>query len=178
MNTNIVGRKIDLTDAIKDYIESAFTQLEKYNLDIIAAKAIVSSIKKNHKDVFEIEFTIQLAKRDTVVIKQSDKDLYAAIDIALDRAKKVLRRYKEKISSKMHSHESIKNMDAKIPNIYSGESEDDELIPAVIDFDKPVEINEALEFLKSSDLTFVVFDDMDGKRRVIYRRKDAKFGIY
>ena len=178
MNTSIVGKKIELTDSIKEYIESAFLQLEKYNLDIIAAKAIVSSTKKDHKEVMQIEFTIQLAKRDTIVIKQNDKDLYAAVDIAIDRAKKVLRRYKDKISNKIHNHTNEKNTDASIPALFSGEKEEEELIEAELYFDKPIEINEALEFLKNSDLTFVVFDDMDGKRRVIYRRKDGYFGIY
>jgi len=178
MNTSIVGRKIELTDAIKNYIESAFTQLEKYNLDIIATKAIISTTKKNHKEVSEVEFTVQLAKRDTVVIKQADKDLYAAVDIAIDRVKKVLRRYKDKINNKIHTHVNEKNSDVSIPDIFNGDSEDDELIPADLYFDKPIEIHEALEFLKNSDLMFVVFDDKDNRRRVVYRRKDGNFGIY
>ena len=178
MNTSIVGRKIELTDAIKDYIESAFAQLEKYNLDIIATKAIISVTKKNHKEVSEVEFTVQLAKRDTVVIRQADKDLYAGIDVAIDRVKKVLRRYKEKVNNKIHGHVNEKNSDINIPDIFDSDNEDDELIPANLYFDKPIEINEALEFLKDSDLMFVVFDDKDNRRRVLYRRKDGNFGIY
>ena len=177
MNTSIVSRRIELTDPIRDYVESAFSQLDKYNLDIIAVKAIISDTKKDKKEALEIEFTIQLAGRDTVVIKQVDKDLYAAIDIAIERAKKVLRRYKEKVSNKIHSHSNEKSMDNDIPQLYS-DVEDGEIVPSALDIDKPVDVEEALEFIKKGNMMFVVFDDLDGKRRTIYRRKDGRFGLY
>ncbi len=177
MNTSIVSRRIELTDPIREYIESAMSQLDKYNLDIIAIKAIISDAKKEKKEAFEIEFTIQLAGRDTVVIKQVDKDLYAAIDIAIERAKKVLRRYKEKVNNKIHSHTNEKTPDNDIPQLYS-DVEDGEIVPSALDIDKPVDVEEALEFIKKGNMMFVVFDDMDGKRRTLYRRKDGRFGLY
>ena len=35
MNTSIFGRHINLTDSIKDYINSSIEAFKKYNLDII-----------------------------------------------------------------------------------------------------------------------------------------------
>ena len=178
MNTSIVSRRIELTDPIRDYVESAISQLDKYNLDIIAVKAIISDTKKDKKEALEIEFTIQLAGRDTVVIKQVDKDLYAAIDIAIERAKKVLRRYKEKVSNKIHNHTNDKSAgDNDIPQLYS-DVEESEIVPSELDIDKPVDVEEALEFIKKGNMMFVVFDDMDGRRRTLYRRKDGRFGLY
>lgn len=178
MNTSIVSRRIELTDPIREYVESALSQLDKYNLDIIAAKAIISDVKKDKKDAFEIEFTIQLAKRDTVVIKHVDKDLYAAIDLAIERVKKVLRRFKEKVSNKIHNHSNDKTpIDSDIPDLYN-DTDEKEIIPATLDNDKPMEIEEALEILEAGDLMFFVFDDLEGKRRTIYRRKDGRFGLY
>lgn len=177
MNTSIVSKKIELTDPIRNYIESAFSQLDKYNLDIIAIKAIISDAKKDKKDLFAIEFTIQLAKRDTVVINQIDKDLYAAIDLGIDRAKKVLSRFKEKINNKIHSHTNEKSIDSSIPDLFN-DIDEMEVIPASLDNDKPMEIEEAVKILEASDLMFFVFDDVEGKRRTIYRRKDGNFGIY
>lgn len=178
MNTSIVSRRIELTDPIREYIESALSQLDKYNLDIIAAKAIVSDTKKDKKEAFELEFTIQLAKRDTVVIKQVDKDLYAAIDLAIERVKKVLRRFKEKVNNKIHSHTNDKTpSDADIPDLYN-DMDEMEVVPAALDNDKPMEIEEAMKILEAGDLMFFVFDDLEGKRRTIYRRKDGRFGLY
>ena len=175
MNTSIVSRKIDLTDAMRDHIQNAIGQFEKYNLDIIAVKSIVSESKKNKKPGFEVEFTIQLAKRDTIVIKQVDQDFYAATDMAVERVKKVLRRYHEKMTDKIHSHDNEKSAD--VPHIYS-DVEEDEIVPAAADVDKPMEPAEAMQMLKDTNMMFLVFNDKDGKMRVMYRRKDGKFGLY
>ena len=43
---------------------------------------------------------------------------------------------------------------------------------------KPFEIDEALQKLKASDAVFLVFNDMDAKMRVLYKRNDGKFGLY
>jgi len=94
MNTSIVGKNIELTEPIKNYAESAFEAIKKYNLDIISANIVVS---ENKKGQFSVEFVINVKDKHTVVITQKDKDLYAAIDLALERAKKNLRRYADKI---------------------------------------------------------------------------------
>ena len=43
---------------------------------------------------------------------------------------------------------------------------------------KPLEVEEALEKLKSSDKQFYVFNDVDAKMRVVYKRTDGTFGLY
>jgi len=180
MNTSIVTRKMDLTDAMRDYINSAFTQFEKYELDIIAVKAIISETRKDRKPQLEIEFTIQLAKHDTIVIRHSDKDLYTAIDIATERAKKVLRRYHDRISNNIH----IRDKATEVP-LFMQEADNepeandtDEIVPSHSIFDKPIEVEEAVAFLKDTNAMFVVFEDLDGKQRILYRRKDGRFGLY
>ena len=99
MNTSIVGRHVDLTDAIKDYINSSVEVFKKYNLDIISVNSIISQDEKHGKKAFSFEFTLNIANLDTVVVKQKDKDLYAAIDIAVDRVSKVLRRHHDKVAA-------------------------------------------------------------------------------
>jgi len=49
MNVSIVGKQFDLTDAIKDHISAAISSLEKYNLDIISARAVVTADERNGK---------------------------------------------------------------------------------------------------------------------------------
>ena len=146
MNLSIVSKQLELTDAIKAYIQDKVGSFEKFNLDVIAVKAIVSSVDKNGKKGFAIEFILQLAGKDTVVIKQTDKDLYAAIDLAEGRAKKVLGRHHDKISShKTHSKMSIPFVTVE------EDAEDDEIVPAALDVDKPIEIDEALEIFKKAE---------------------------
>ena len=52
MNTSIVGRHIELTDSIKDYINSSIEAFRKYNLDIISVNSIISQDEKHGKKAF------------------------------------------------------------------------------------------------------------------------------
>ena len=51
MNLNIVGKQFELTEAIKEYVENAFETLEKYNLDIISGRCVISADEKQAKKV-------------------------------------------------------------------------------------------------------------------------------
>lgn len=178
MNTSIVGRHIKLTDAIKDYVNSSLESFEKYNLDIISVTSTITADEKQGKKAFSFEFTINITNIDTVVIKQKDKDLYTAIDIAVDRASKVLRRHHDKISS----HKAVKFSEAvEVEDGIAKELErfEDEIIPQRLSSYKPIDIEEALNELKNSTAQFKVFYDKDDNLRVLYKANvTGKFGLY
>lgn len=174
MNLSIVGKQIELTDALKDYVQGAADSLKKYNLDIISTRCVISADEKNGKKGFSVEFAINLAHMNTVVIKQKDKDVYAAIDLANERAKKVLRRHHDKVTS------FKKKETPKIGDTLQEEVEyaEDEIVPMRLESYKPIEVDEALEELKDSDKQFLIFHDKEDKIRVLYKRADSKFGLY
>ncbi|MBE3021591.1 ribosome-associated translation inhibitor RaiA [Campylobacter sp. RM13119] len=175
MNISIVGRQLELTEPIKSYIENAFETLGKYNLDIISGRCVVSADEKQGKKGFNAEFALNMAHKDTIVIRQKDKDLYAAVDLAIDRASKVLRReHDKKITVK--GKDDGKEVRARIAE--EPVEGVDEIIPMELELYKPLEIEEALEHLKNSEMQFYVFNDIDAKMRVIYKRADGKFGLY
>jgi len=180
MNTGIVGRHIELTEPIKEYVNSSIEIFKKYNLDIISVNAIIDQEEKNGRKAFTFEFTLNIAHIDTVVVKQKDKDLYAAIDIAVDRVSKVLRRHHDKITG----HKATKlaevvasEIEDKIANELT--KLDSEVFPVRLTSYKPIDIEEALTDLKASDATFKVFYDKDDNMRVLYKAaEEGKFGLY
>lgn len=180
MNTSIVGRHIDLTESIKDYINSSIEIFKKYNLDIISVNSIIDQEEKHGKRAFSFEFTLNVANLNTVVVKQKDKDLYTAIDIAVDRVSKVLRRHHDKITT----HKATKLTEAKVADVedivaVELEKFEDEITPVRLTSYKPMDIEEALEELKESDAQFKVFYDKDDNMRVLYKSsKEGKFGLY
>ncbi len=180
MNLSLVGRQLDLTDAIKTHIEGVVEGLKKYNLDIISTRVVVSGNDRGGKKGFSVEFTINLPHKDTIVIKQNDKDMYAAVDIASDRAQKVLRRHHDKI--KGHKATKLSEV-AELAIVEAEQSFDvdadvDEIVPMELEIYKPMSIEEALEMLKDSNKQFFVFNDKDDQLRVIHKRKDNKYGLY
>ncbi len=169
MNISMAGRGIDLTDAMKAQITGAVETFSKYNLNIISVNVIVSSSSDKK---FNVEFVISLPNKNTIVINQKDKDAYNAIDLVIDRAQKALRRHHDKI--KDHKIENP-NKTIEVTNV---ESEVEEIIPVELEIYKPLEIEEALEILKSKDEQFFVFNDKDDNLRVLFKRGDGKFGLY
>lgn len=179
MNRSIVGRHFDLTDAIKDYANSAIDSLGKFNLDIISASTLISSEEKNGKKGYKVEFVINLKDKNTVVVSEKDKDVYSAIDIAIERVKKAVGRHSEKI--KNHKIMSFKDLGADAEAVSILETEDDEIeiVPMNLDDHKPIDIDEAMQHLKDEKhRQFIVFNDIDGNMRVMYKRADGKFGLY
>ena len=68
----------------------------KFQLDITTVNVGIRAEKKG----VSIEFDIHIAHAQPVVINQSDDNLDAAIDLAIDRASKALRRLHTKVIEK------------------------------------------------------------------------------
>jgi putative sigma-54 modulation protein len=180
MNTSIVGRHITLTDDLKNHIESTMQIFNKYNLDIISINAIISQEQKHGKNVITFEYLLNIAHQETIVVKQKDKDLHSAIDIATDRVSKILRRHADKVKA----HNATKLTEIAINKEEDSvaielEKLDNEIIPLRLKSYKPVEIEEALNELKADSGVFKVFYDMDDNFRVLYKMKDGEhYGLY
>jgi len=177
MNKSITGRHFELTDTIKAYADAALEGLNKYNLDIISGSTIISANEKNGKKGFTVEFIINLKDKNTIVITQVDKDVYAAIDLAIERVKKSLRRFADKI--KGHRIMSFKDLGMEAEAVTELEADEVEIVPMDLELHKPLDFDEAIEALKAEKKRqFIVFNDQEGLMRVMYKRADGKFGLY
>ncbi len=177
MNISLTGRQLELTDAIKAHMNSSIETLNKYNMDIISVNVIASTQTKKGKEHLVVEFVINLAHKNSIVIKQNDSDLYTAIDIATSRAQKAMRRIHDKESG--HHKVGINEVKAEEVNIKEeAEAMEDEIVPVSLELYKPREVEDVLSDLKDSDKIFEIFIDHDGKTRVLHKRNDGKFGLY
>lgn len=105
MNVNITGRHVTLNDLNRQHIEAAIESFSKYQLDITTVNVVVSEIKNG----VNVEFDMHVAHANPVVINQGDKDLDTAIDLAIERATKALRRLHDRVIS--HGNESLKDLE-------------------------------------------------------------------
>jgi len=177
MNISMTGRNLELTDALKEHITSSIETLKKFNLDIISVNVVVSSQTKKGKEHATVEFVINLAHKNTIVIKQNDEDAYVAIDLATNRAQKSLRRLHDKVTD----HQKVGLNEAKAQEVdvkAAAEAMEDEIIPVELELYKPREVEDVLEDLKNSDKTFEIFLDNENKTRVLFKMGNKKFGLY
>ena len=177
MSKNIVGRRFDLSESIREHISASIDGLNMYNLDIISSNTIVTADNKSKEGV-SLELVINIKDKNTIVITQKDKDVYAATDKAIDRAKKALRRHADKI--KDHKVMSFKDMGVEAEAVLDLDPEEEiELVPMDLELHKPLDFEEAIDALKAEKKRqFIVFNDHDGLMRVMYKRADGKFGLY
>jgi len=177
MNISLTGRQLELTDAIKTHMTMSIETLNKFNMDIISVNVIASSKTKKGKEHSVVEFVINLAHKNSIIIKQNDDDLYTAIDLATSRAQKAMRR----IHDKENNHHKVGLNTAKFENIdvkTQTAEQEDEIVPVELELYKPREVEDVLNDLKEGDKMFEIFIDNDGKTRVLYKRNDGKFGLY
>ena len=105
MSVQIRVKDITLTDMTKAHINAAIDTFRKYGLDTTSYNV---NITKEKKGVC-VEFDIHIAHTQPVVISQSDEDLDVAIDLAIERVAKALRRLHDKVIS--HKATSLKDVE-------------------------------------------------------------------
>ena len=177
MNISLTGRHLELTDAIKAHMTTSIETLSKFNMDIISVNVVATTQTKKGKEHSVVEFVINLAHKNSIIIKQSDGDLYAAIDIAISRAQKAMRRMHDKETQ--HHKVGLNAAKAEAVDVKAAaDDQEDEIVPVELELYKPREVEDVLQDLKESDKMFEIFIDNDGKTRVLYKRNDAKFGLY
>jgi putative sigma-54 modulation protein len=177
MNVSLTGRQLELTDAIKAHMTTSIDTLSKYNMDIISVNVVASTQTKKGKEHSVVEFVINLAHKNSVIIKQSDMDLYTAIDLAIARAQKALRRMHDKDTN--HHKIGLNEAKAEIVDVKeASEAQEDEIVPVELDLYKPREVEDVLNDLKESGKMFEIFLDNEDKTRVLYKRNDGRFGLY
>ncbi|MCK9455176.1 MAG: ribosome-associated translation inhibitor RaiA [Sulfurimonas sp.] len=180
MNITLTGRQIELTEPIKTHMNASIETLGKYNMDIISVNIVATTQTKKNKEHSVVEYVIKLAHKNSIVIKQSDQDLYAAIDLATSRAQKALRRIHDKDNNHykdgINEAKSESNLSVNLNEI--SESMEDEIVPVELSLYKPREVEDVLNDLKDTNKLFEIFLDNDNKTRVLYKRNDGRFGLY
>lgn len=90
MNISIKVKNIELTSAIKSYVEKRVLSLEKFIHDkpeTVRAEIELGKISNHHKsgDIFRAEAHLLFQGNDIYVVSEKD-DLYASIDEMRDKA--------------------------------------------------------------------------------------------
>jgi putative sigma-54 modulation protein len=177
MNISLTGRQLELTEPIKAHMNTSIETLTKYNMDIISVNVVASTQTKKGQERSVVEFVINLAHKNSVIIKQNDGDLYAAIDLAIARAQKALRRMHDKDIG--HRKVGMNEIKAETVTLKEEtEAIEDEIVPVELDLYKPREVEDVLNDLKENNKMFEIFLDHEDKTRVLYKRNDGKFGLY
>jgi len=92
MNYNITGKHLDISDAVRSYVEEKLGKLEMQQI----TSTQITLRAENHLKIAEA--TLHLASGKTIHGDAAHEDMYAAIDLLADVLDKQIRKHKEKIS--------------------------------------------------------------------------------
>ena len=95
MKVAIRGKNIEVTDALRAYIEKRLSKLTRYFDDELDAQAVLSVVK----DKSTIELTCFV---DKIVLRgvETNDDMYAAIDLVVDKIVRQIHKYKTRSKNK------------------------------------------------------------------------------
>ncbi len=169
MQINITARHLKLTDAIDSYVRQKISKAGKFFSGDLVSAHVILSVEKN-RQITEVTFYVG---GKTFRAKEESEDLYASIDLTIDKLSKQLR--KEKEISKIHRKENLQVAKSKKikSDIFSFDTMHDSRtkISEIKRFDvKPVSIEEAINEMDSLNYTVYMFlNSSTDKINVLYR---------
>ena len=165
-----------VTDAIKNYIEEKVCSLQRFlptNQDLEARVYI-----KIYDVIQKVEVTIP-GNQFILRAEEESDNLYAAIDLVVDKLERQIRRHKTKANKKIREREGISNYFINMddtPEVYNKHDEIPYKIKNV--HLKPMDVEEAIMQLELLSHDFYVYRDMAVDTVcVVYRRKDGKYAV-
>src|SRR5690606_38260020 len=105
LDFNIRGENIEVTPAIREYVEKKVQKLERYFTEGANAIAHVNLNVYNDRQT-KVEITIPM-KNLTLRAEERHEDMYAAIDLIVDKLERQIRKYKTKVNRKFREKEGV-----------------------------------------------------------------------
>ncbi|MDR7078815.1 ribosomal subunit interface protein [Neobacillus niacini] len=178
MNYNVRGENIEVTPAIRDYVEKKISKLERYFTEAPEAKVHVN-LRFNQDKTSKVEVTIPLPNL-VLRAEETHVDMYAGIDLISDKLERQIRKHKTKVNRKFREKGDFPVTFAISENNEAQEVDEDDLeLVRTKRFDlKPMDSEEAILQMNLLGHSFYVFNNADTNRtNVVYKRKDGRYGL-
>lgn len=179
MHFNIRGENIEVTDAIRNHVKAKVGKVEKYfDSEINATAHVKLKVNKNSQ---KAEITIPM-KGLTLRAEEKHEDLYAAIDLVVNKLERQIRKHKTKVNRKF-KEQGIKDLyfsqQDSILSEQNNEEEEDMSVKRTKHFTlQPMDAEEAILQMDMLGHDFFLFLDGDsGKICTVYRRNEDSYGL-
>lgn len=174
---NVRGENIEVTEAIRDYVEKKVGKLERYFNDVPEATAHVN-LKVYTEKTAKVEVTIPLG---SVTLRAEDvsQDMYGSIDLVVDKIERQIRKNKTKIAKKHREKvPTAQVFTAEFETEAAEESSETRVVRTKHVDLKPMDIEEAILQMDLLGHDFFIFTDSeDGQTNVLYKREDGEYGL-
>ena len=169
MNINVRGKNVQITPALRDHVEKRIGKLGRFFDDVQEAQVTLTVEKDRHR----IEVTMPL---NGYLLRGEEEtgDMYASIDLVIDKLEKQVEKYKTRISRKIRDG-NVKEMS---PLSEINFEEEPQLVRTKRFAFKPMPVEEAILQMNLIGHSFFVFANAETEEvNVVYKRKDGNYGL-
>lgn len=170
MKISVRGKNIELTEALRGYVDKRIGKIDKYFDSGAETQVLLSVLRGLHT----VEVTVMLNNGMILRAEEATNDMYASIDMVVDKLEKQITKYKTRISRKAR-HAGGSRVVPDLPREEGGE-------PQVVRTKrfavKPMPVDEAVMQMDLLGHDFFVFANAETNEfNVVYRRKDGNYGL-
>lgn len=170
MRMNVRGKNIEITPALREYVEKRVGKITKYFDGIDEISAILKVEKGQHIVEVTVPINGMLLRGE-----ESTTDMYTSIDQVVDKIEKQIEKYKTKLARKLRTGTFKGEL---VPNLKETEKENFKLVKTKRFAVKPMSSEEAIMQMNLIHHDFFVFMNADTEEvNVIYRRHDGNYGL-
>ena len=187
MSITVTGRKMPVTDALREYAEEKIgNSMKVMDIDPLGAE-VVLFVEKNPANPRPAVCEVTLRTKGHIIrVEEHEEDMYAAIDVAAAKVVRQLRKYKTKVvDRKLRAADETIRMaepaaagELDVDGLMQELAADDEVVRVkTIEFE-PLTEEEALVKIDLLGHDFFAYTDRDsGMVNVLYRRDDGGYGL-
>lgn len=186
MSITVTGRKMPVTDALRQYAEEKIgNSMKVMDIDPLVAE-VVLLVEKNPANPRPAVCEVTLRTKGHIIrVEESEEDMYAAIDVAAAKVLRQLRKYKTKVVDRrvrageetIRVAEPTATGELDVDGLMEELSDDAVLRVKEIEFE-PLTEEEALIKIDLLGHDFFAYTDRDsGMVNVLYRREDGGYGL-
>lgn len=184
MQMNITFRHLDPIDSLKNYAREKVERVNKY-LDKATEAHVVLSLERHlhHADITIHSGTFLLRG------KERSEDMYASIDLAMDKIERQLKRYKEKLKhhhgrERVHhrqelvEHRRVRHQVIEAPSLDVHTEGEHKVVKTNEFLAHPMSVEAAVMQMDLMNNDFYVFTNSTTmEMNVVYHRKDGTVGL-
>lgn len=170
MQIVVRGKNIEVTDALKRYVERKLGKLEKYFDQTLSAQVTMSVERGRHI----VEVTVPL---DGMLLRGEEEstDMYASVDLVSEKIERQIEKYRTRILRRLRREPTKEKI--PVPQLAADEKE-----PGIVKVKRitirPMTADEAVMQMNLIGHDFFVYADAEnGNVSVVYRRKDGNYGV-
>ncbi len=175
MKYQIIGKNITVTEGISSAIEHKLSRLDKHlqEKEEIKCRCVISS----HGETARIEVTIFLYNMP-LRVEVEHQDLYAAIDLAVDKLLGQMRKVKTKMDRSNGKISLGRAIDIVSMDVPPTKEEEDVIVRTKSYYLTGMSIEEAVIRMEALGHDFFLYLDKEEDRiSVVYIRRDGGYGV-